>query len=462
MKKNYQKTFSALLIAMLILSIFTACSTTVRSDSTLNGIALSDFSIVYAEDPYGYNTRAAQYIQAEIRSRTGLDLPVIKDSDTAAGTCEIVVGDTSRAISSRLEPVSGTTQFAILAEDTQIALEGEYFVIAAAAYYFIRTYVPENNHHAEIPKEVTIRDPIVEQPDHFIMLIGDGMGVNQTLLFDVMENNRDYSHGETKFFGYYLPYAGFSRTDSLTGTTDSAAGGTALACGIKTINYYVGQDQNHDPVQSLTELAGSRGMATAVMSTEFRTGATPAAFSAHANDREDTSDIITSQIELQKKYGTIIDCGYDIYTYNGVKMICEKVAKTLDTLGQDPDGSFMMYEEAYIDKHCHNNDIDSTFNAVTRFNRVIAVVMEWAFYHPNTLVLITADHETGGLTDRDGSFVYTSEEHTSANVPVFAYGIDGELFNNMVMENIQIPMTIASLWGVQDFGDQSNFQPLTK
>jgi len=462
MKKNYQKLLCALLIAMLILSVFTACSTPVHSDSTLNGIALSDFSIVYAEDPYGYNTRAAQYIQAEIRSRTGLNLPVIKDSDAAAGNSEIVVGDTSRAISSQLEPVSGKMQFTILAEDSRIALEGEYFVIAAAAYYFVQTYIPENNYHAEIPKEVTTLDPIAEQPDHYIMLIGDGMGVNQTRLFDVMQNNRDYSHGETAFFGYYLPYAGFSRTDSLTGTTDSAAGGTALACGIKTINYYVGQDQNHDPVQSLTELAGSRGMATAVMSTETMTGATPSAFSAHADDREDKSDIIISQSELQKQYGTIIDCGYDIYTYNGVAKICDKVRKTLDTLGQDPDGFFMMYEEAHIDKHCHNNDIDSTFNAVTRFNRVIGVVMEWVFYHPNTLVLITADHETGGLTDQDGSFVYTSEEHTSADVPVFAYGVGGELFHGTVVENIQIPMTIASLWGVHDFGDQSNFQPLTK
>lgn len=462
MKMNYQKILSVLLIAILVLTVFTACNTPVRSDSTLNGIALSDFSIVYAEDPYGYNQRAAQYLQAEIQSRTGLNLPVITDSDTPTGTHEIVVGDTSREISTRLEPVSGTTQFRILAEDTQIALEGEYFVIAAAAYYFIQTYVPENNHNAVIPKEVTTHSPIVETPDNYIMLIGDGMGVNQTKLFDVLTNNVEYAHGETTFFGYYLPYSGFSRTDSLSGTTDSAAGGTALACGIKTINYYVGQDQYHNPVQSLTELAGSLGMATAVMSTETKAGATPSSFSAHANDRDDRTDIILSQSQLQQQYGTIIDCGYDQYTRNGVEKICKKVTNTLNTLSEDPDGFFMMYEEAYIDKHCHNNDISSTFNAVTRFNRVIAVVMEWAFYHPNTFVLITADHETGGLTDRDGSFVYTSEEHTSANVPVFTYGIGGELFHNTVMENIQIPMTIASFMGVHDFGDQSNFLPLNK
>ena len=460
--KTLTKILPMLLVAVLILPCFTACSTPVRSDSKLNGIALSDFSIVYADESYGYNQRAAQYIQTEIQNRTGLTLPVITDSDAAKGTYEIVVGDTSRDISSRLEPVTKTTQFAILAEDTQIAMEGEYFVIAAAAYYFINTYIPENNHNAEIPKEVTIHDPITEQPDHYIMLIGDGMGVNQTKLFDVLTNNIEYGHGEDIFFGYYLPYFGFSRTGSLSGTTDSAAGGTALSCGIKTINYYVGQDQNHNPVQSLTELAGSLGMATAVMSTETKTGATPSAFSAHANDRNDKPDIILTQAELQKQYGTIIDCGYDKYTLNGVAKICEKVTNNLNTLSKDPDGFFMMYEEAYIDKHCHNNDIDYTFNAVTRFNRVIAVVMEWAFYHPNTFVLITADHETGGLTDRDGSFEYTTEEHTSANVPVFTYGIGGDLFHNTVMENIQIPMTFASFMGVHDFGDQSNFLPLNK
>ena len=121
-----------------------------------------------------------------------------------------------------------------------------------------------------------------------------------------------------------------------------------------------------------------------------------------------------------------------------------------------------MYEEAHIDKHCHNNNLTMTFNAVVRFNQVIAACMEYAFYHPNTFVLITADHETGGLTAKEGTFVYTSKNHTSADVPVFAYGVGAELFNDITVENIQIPQTIASFMGKDDFGDQSTYQSLTK
>jgi len=468
MKKNFQKltsrALSLLLIATLILTFFAACTQAEpeqTSTSSLNDISLADFSIVYADESYGYNQRAAQYIQTEIQARTGLTLPVLKDSDVPSGTYEIVVGNTSRDISSRLEPVSDSTQFTILAEDTQIALEGEYFVIAAAAYYFIQTYVPQSDYNAVIPKEVTTHSPIVETPDNYIIMIGDGMGVNQTLLFDAMTNNREYSHEENTFFGYYLPYAGFSRTNSLTGVTDSAAGATALACGIKTMNYYVGQDQNHAPVQSLTELAASLGKATAVLSTEVNTGATPAAFSAHADDRNAKSDIIASQAQLKQQCGTIIDCGYDYYNEKGITFICDTVTKTLGALSEDPDGFFMMYEEAHIDKHNHNNDMPSAFNALIRFNRVIALVMEYAFYHPNTLVIITADHESGGLTATENGFEYTYDDHTGADVPVFTHGIGGELFDGITVENIQIPQTIASFWGVKDFGDQSQFMPLT-
>ena len=464
MKKNFQKltsrAISLLLVAVLVLTVFAGCDTT--SKSTLNNVALSKFSIVYAEDLYGYNTRAAQYIQSEIKSRTGLDLPLLKDTDSTSGTYEIVVGDTNREISTHLSPVADSIQFNILAEGNRIAMEGEYFVIAAAAYFFVNTYIPQNDYNAQIPTEVTTHSPIIEEAKNYIMLIGDGMGVNQTLLFDVLTNESEYGHGEDTFFGYYLPYSGYSRTDSLDGTTDSAAGGTALSCGIKTHNYYVGQDYNHSPVQSITELAASRGMATAVMSTEVNTGATPSAFSAHADDRKDTPAITGSQAALKKQYGTIIDCGYDYYTAKKVTSICDKVVKNLNTLSEDPDGFFMMYEEAYIDKHCHNNELDTTFNAIIRFNRVIAVVMEYAFYNPDTFVLITADHETGGLTADGGNFVYTSDDHTSANVLVFTYGYNAELFDGKTIENIQIPQTIASFFGVDDFGDQTTHKPLTK
>jgi alkaline phosphatase len=135
------------------------------------------------------------------------------------------------------------------------------------------------------------------------------------------------------------------------------------------------------------------------------------------------------------------------------------VTSTLDALDDDEDGFFLMYEEAYIDKHCHSNNLPKTFYALLRFNQVIALFMEYAFYNPNTFILITADHETGGLTD---SFEYTKGDHSSADVPVFAYGDGSELFGGQTVENIQIPQTIAAFMGVDNFGDQTTFKPLKK
>ena len=88
---------------------------------------------------------------------------------------------------------------------------------------------------------------------NIIFLIGDGMGVNQTLLYEAYDaRSCKYSDNEEIFYGYLFPSQGFARTDSLSGTTDSAAAGTALACGYKTINGYVGLDKNGNEVQLST------------------------------------------------------------------------------------------------------------------------------------------------------------------------------------------------------------------
>lgn len=461
-----------LVLVIALVSSFAGCTQTEEPTptipqvapvgSSLNGISLNYFTIVYAEDTYGYNQRAAEYIQAEIYNRTAIDLPIIKDTDAKVTPYEIVVGDTSREISSRVTPVSNSVQFTILAEDTQIALEGNYFVIAAAAYFFIETYVPASDYAAQIPKAATVHDPIVEEATNYILMIGDGMGVNQTKLFQNYPNNLEFGHGEDTFFGYYLPYTGFSRTNNVENkTTDSAAGATALATGYKTFNSYIGQDMYHNAKQSLVELAGSMEMATCVMSTEEQTGATPSAFTAHCNYRKLYEEIEASQLLTQQTYGTIIDCDYKYYDKGGIAVLCQRISANLNKLAENPNGFFMMYEEAHIDKHCAKAELPEAFQTVVRFNRAIATVMEYAFYHPNTFVLITADHETGGLTEKNGQFVNTTLDHTSANVPIFAYGMGADIFNGQTVENIQIPMTFASFWGVEDFGDQTNFQPLS-
>lgn len=432
------------------------------SKSFINGVNLSEFSIVYSEEDSDYSKRAAGYIQDMISERTELELPVIEDNESPRAN-EIVVGNTNRAISAKLDADTEGVEFAILAEGGSVALEGDYFIIAAAAYFFVENYVPTDDFDATVPEEVKVHNPIIKDAKNFIMLIGDGMGVYQTRIFEYMENDLEYGDGEDIFYGSYLPYMGYSRTESLSGVTDSAAGGTALSSGHKTYNEYIGRDKDQKDVKLLTELASELGMGAGVMSTETNTGATPASFSAHADGRDDSYDIRLSQSAAKKNYGIKINCGFNQYSESGVNDIETALDTMLSEISEGKDGFFLMYEEAYIDKHCHNNDLEATFEAMVRFNQAIGRAMEYAFYNPETFVLITADHETGDLCPNDeGALEYHTEEHTAHKVPVFTYGKGAELFDGVEMENIQIAHTIASFMGVYDFGDQSVYQYLGK
>lgn len=432
----------ALAVVLLAGCVLSGCGQ--KKGTTINGIPLQEFTIIYGEDQPDYVLRAANYIQSQVLERTGIELTV---AEASSGTFDhvIAVGEcpqaTAQALDARLEGV----QIGFLADENHVAMDGNYFAIAAAAYYFVETYIPGKAFSSEVPKELKIYDPITEKPKNYILLIGDGMGPNHTRIFEKMDvTAEDVSDGEDIFYGYLLPNQGLITTHSLSGTTDSAAAATAMATGYKTYNGYVGLNADGEPVQSLTELAGSFSMATAVMSTESRKGATPAGFSAHAKDRDDDEAIAQTQVELTSTYGTLIECG----TYN---VSDNALDQTLATLGQNKKGFFLMYEEAHIDKFSHNNDLDGMWQRVLNFNQAIGRFMEYAFYHPNTVVLITADHETGGLSS---DFVYHSDGHTPAEVQIFAYGKGTDHFHNCIRDNTEIPKFIAACWGVEDFGQQ--------
>ena len=434
------------------------CTVCKRNDPTgltapvLSGDALSSYVIVYDKNASDYTARAAEYIAKEVLARTNITLPVLPiEESTALNAHEIVVGETSRQISQNLSAQTQGLEFALLADENHIAIEGDYFIIAAAAYSFVETYIPEAVFDIDVPQTVSVCTPIVKETENVVLLIGDGMGFNQTKLFEAFQSTEvtDYSDGEDFFYGNLFPYLGEVRTDSLTGTTDSAAAGTALASGYKTQNGSIGRNGDNKDIPLITELVAQIGKATAVMSTEKQTGATPSSFSAHAYHRSNTSNIQKSQDALVEQYGTIINCGYDVYTDEEIASLRSAIIGTLQTLDKDEDGFFLMYEEAYIDKHCSDLNVENAYKAMVRFNQAIALFMEYAFYNPETMVIITADHETGGLhLDENGEYKFVSEDHTSANVPVFAYGAYGDVFNNKTIENTQIPKTIAALFGI--------------
>lgn len=458
--------FARILALLLVMLLFVGCSLLEippdSSDKLLNGVELIDYTIVYSADAPDYCERAAKYIQKEIQNRTGLQIPVFKD-DTDSYNHEILVGDTNRTLSNQVEPQTLDMEFYFTADDNHIAMDGDYFIIAAAAYYFVETYIPGSSFDSTIAKnEVTACQPITKEAKNYIFLIGDGMGVEHTKTLELYDLTRiikqqaligrdiilESCDNESIFYGYYLPYQGKLRTDSLNGTTDSAASATALATGFKTNNGYVGIDQYGVEKQSLTELAASLGMATAVMSTEVQTGATPGGFSAHTDSRDNSQEIIDDQAYMTEQYGTIIQCGLtDNPKFEAV------ISSVLNKLGQDEDGFFLMYEEAYIDKNSHENNLSKMVSCVGRFNQAIGVFMEYAFYHPETLLIITADHETGSLAlGEDGQYWFNSTGHSSADVPIFAYGQGADIFANYYEENNEVPKKIAAMWGVDNFG----------
>ena len=425
--------------------------------ATLNGVSLSAYTIVYAEEALGYTSRAADYIADEIRSRTGIKMNVVTD-DTPATAHEIVVGETNRSISKTLNANTEGLEFSLLAKNGHVAMEGDYFIIAAAAYYFIHTYITDKTVAATVPTTTQVQTPIQEKANNYILLIGDGMGINQTKLPEVYDLDRfedpdldvnNYTDNENIFYGYLFPYQGYARTHNVYGgVTDSAASATALATGYKTSNGRIGKDKDKNNLKSLTELAGDLGMSTAVMSTEGQTGATPGGFSAHQDARDMYDEIEADQEALTEKYGTIIKCKFDHYKRLGINYYLRPaIRNTLEELNQNENGFFMMYEEAYIDKHCHNQDKEKATWAVYRFNQAIAMFMEFAFYNPDTAIIITADHETGGLTDLAGVYKFSHGDHTAQAVPVFAYGMGTEVFHDKTIENVQIPKTIAKMLG---------------
>ena len=194
------KILAAALLTVVLVTAVAGCTSPKKS--TLGGVDIGEYSIVYSEEDHDYSYRAAVYIRDRLEDIADCTLPLIEDDEASATGYEIVVGETSRDISARLDAECEGLQFAILGEEKQVALEGDYFIIAAAAYYFIETYFPENNYDATVPTGVSVHEPIVKEAKNYIMLIGDGMGLYQTKLFDYLTDVSGYSDGEDTFYGY--------------------------------------------------------------------------------------------------------------------------------------------------------------------------------------------------------------------------------------------------------------------
>lgn len=308
--------------------------------------------------------------------------------------------------------------------------------------------------------------------NNVIVMIGDGMGVSQ--VYAGMTANKGSLHLEKSQF------VGLSKTYSADNyITDSAAGGTAIATGTKTYNGAIGVDTEGNPVKSILEYAAENGLSTGVIASCAITHATPASFVAHQPSRnmqeEIAVDFLHSDITLfiggGKRYFNDRSDGIDLlpqltekgfqlaFTMDEIKEVTngrlagfvadehpasypergeflpESVEAAINLLKGNEKGFFLMVEGSQIDWAGHANDTENTVDEMLDFDRAIKVAFDYADQDPNTLVVITADHETGGMALTGGDIsigevdaTFATTGHTSVMVPVFAYGAGAEEF----------------------------------
>lgn len=404
---------------------------------TLNGVGIENYTVVIPHNPTAFEEHAAQILQDYLYDAGGITI-MVSDDLSAEKTHEIVIGDTSRKETPENREY-GDMEYYLGVKNGDIVIDGLSYMVGGGIGKLIADYLsPEDGGDVALDGigdgGIYTYEPC--EAKSVILMIGDGMGYNHI-------KYAEYLAYIDEFYAYKLPVLGSSVTYSYSGTTDSAASATAMACGYKTVNGYVGMDKNGNVMENVRELADSVGGRTAIVTTDSISGATPAGFMAHTLSRGDTAGIQSwyekTNIEYVRGY---VDWNLFYDTYNAISYI-----------GESGDPFFIMIEEAYTDKGGHSNDEDVVGEAVERFNETIAYAMEYAVCHTDTVLIITADHETGGIKERRGKYYFTSKGHTNADVPLFAIGYGTEQFNGKRNENISIATFIASVFGDDSFGN---------
>ena len=348
-----------------------------------------------------------------------------------------------------------------------------------------------------------------KQYKNVILFIGDGMGTQhvnaggiykgEPLVFDVTDENWTYhaysntdsrtSQGFTLdtskslirpqenpslYDGTPSPYSPegekLGASGNITTYTDSAAGGSALACGIKFTNSRIGMDIDGSAVTNLVEIAKGLGKKAGVVSSDNIVGATPSDFLVHVGDRYQKDEIIkgvaNSKADLvltenvsdykdkQSEYEALfINNGFNIAyntaslnsnakrvlgLFDGVMPKADPRAPTLEELTtfaldflDNDEGFFLMVEGAKIDKKSHSNQTKLMMNELMGFDAAVSAAASWVDGREDTLIVVTADHETGALYYDEANATqetiindinWLSMNHSRARVDVAVYG----------------------------------------
>jgi alkaline phosphatase len=347
-------------------------------------------------------------------------------------------------------------------------------------------------------------DPVTgTNPTNIILFIGDGMGPKHRLAASWA------TAGETGILSMDdMPINGWAQTRSADNpVTDSAAAATAISTGVKTNNGVIGLDANLNYVSTILEEAQSRGKMVGLVTTTQVTHATPAAFAAHIADRNLMTDIAeqilgaevdiilgggedeflpTTEIGCFQEPGErndgrnlineAISVGY-IYVCDSLAFLAldpistfrllglfadegmsrpfspslaEMTQKAIDILSKSPEGFFLLVENGQIDWASHSNDAEDAISDTLELDKAVKVAKAYALVNHDTLVIVTSDHETGGMSvsllssgalDEDGPFGmpdgkqfyvnWSTTSHTALDVPVTSMGPSSEMLTGI-------------------------------
>ena len=331
--------------------------------------------------------------------------------------------------------------------------------------------------------------PVDNEVRNVIIMIGDGMGLEQVSCAWVL------NHGKLNLDRF--PSIGLSRTWCTNELiTDSGAGGTALAAGVKTAYSHVGTAADSTDLASVLVKAKELGKKTGVAVTCHFADATPCDFCCHNEYRYNQDDLIADYVTCGVDYlsGGGLDwftvkrkdnrditremaaAGYTVALTEEELMAADlpvigilapdnlpvamergdlyrrTVARGLDILSRESgdQGFVMMLEGSCIDDWLHGNDIEKAMGELLDFDRTIGDVLTWAAADGHTLVVVTADHNTGALTLQDGNLeegrigvAFGSESHNGIAVPVYAWGPGSDAFTG-IRDNAEWGQLIAS------------------
>ena len=338
-----------------------------------------------------------------------------------------------------------------------------------------------------------------QAPKNIILLIGDGMGIGAITAARCAGPgyNGKLTMDTFPVIGLVTNYP----ANALV--TDSAAAATALATGHKTNNGWLSIDPDHNRLQTILELARDMGKSTGIISTKFITDATPAAFVSHVDNRGKRTEIASQMIACRANVilgggkkdflpkiaqngarddgrdllAEAAKRGYDVIdnaealekstsdrvlglfapdvmtTRRPEPTIAEMTAKTIDILSRNNKGFFLMSEGGQIDSYAHANDADNATRETLMFDDAVKVALDFAKTHKDTLVIVTADHETGGFAvanpDNDHpkfTAMWVSKQHTANMIALYAFGPSQGIFAG-TYDNTDIPKKFAGLWG---------------